>query len=77
MGSTMAVGDFSVGKEGASSESSGSSESVGGCLRFSDFSFARRALRSVAAASRDAWEAMVVHSKGRLLERALWRWEKG
>lgn len=35
--------------------------SVGGCFRFSEASFARRAFRSVAAASREAWlEAMIL-----------------
>ncbi len=65
VGSRVDDGDASEGMEGASSGSSGS---VGGCLRFKDLSFARRALRSVAAASRDAWEAMIMHSEriGRL-----------
>ena len=68
MGSAADGGDISEGIEGASSELSNSSESVAGCLRFRDFSFARRALRSVAAASRDAWEAMVAHSNHRWVE---------
>ncbi len=54
MGSGVEVGNASVGMEGASSGSV-SSAPVGGCLRFRDLSFARRALRSVAAASREAW----------------------
>ena len=38
-----------------------STSSVGGCFRFREASFARRAFRSVAAASREAWlEAMVL-----------------
>ena len=60
-----------VASEGASSDASGSSESVGCCLRFRDFSFARRALRSVAAASRDAWEAMVANEECWKVEWAL------
>ena len=62
MGSAVGAGDSSEGTEGANSELSASSESVAGCLRFRDFSFARRALRSVAAASRDAWVAMTARS---------------
>lgn len=50
-------GTFSEGS-GWSSESS-----VGGCFRFRDLSFARRALRSVAAASRVVWvEAMFLNT---------------
>ena len=71
MGSGCDVWDASVGMEGGSSEELGSSESVGGCFRFRDFSFARRALRSVAAASSDAWEAMIAGFKLRYLERVL------
>ena len=58
MGSGVELGEASAGIEGAGSVVSASSVSVGGCLRFSDLSFARRAFRSAAAASREAWEVI-------------------
>ena len=51
---------------------------MGGCLRFRDLSFARRALRSVAAASRDAWEAIEFpHSERWRVEWVLLSWVDG